>query len=57
MNKNYQEMSPNEKREADRSAARNSANETTGSEDAMRARGMRPIETKKMNRAKRKTDR
>ena len=36
--KNYQEMSPSEKREADRSAARNSANETTGSEDAMRER-------------------
>jgi hypothetical protein len=57
MNKNYQEMSPNEKREADRSAARNSANETAGSEDAMRARGIRPMEPKKMNRAKRKTDR
>ena len=57
MNKNYQEMTQMEKREADRSAARNSANETTGSEDAMRARGMRPLEPKKMNRAKRKTDR
>jgi hypothetical protein len=57
MNKNYQEMTPNQKREADRSAARNSANETAGSEDAMRARGMRPMEPKKMNRAKRKTDR
>jgi hypothetical protein len=57
MNKNYQEMTPNQKREADRSAARNSANETTGSEDAMRARNMRPLEPKKMNRSKRKIDR
>jgi hypothetical protein len=57
MNKNYQEMTQMEKRQADRSAARNSANETTGSEDAMRARGMRPMEPKKMNRSKRKMDR
>jgi len=55
--KNYQEMSPSEKREADRSAARNSANETTGSEDAMRARGLRPMETKKTPRARRKMER
>jgi len=57
MNKNYQEMTQMEKREADRSAARNSANETTVSEDAMRARGIRPMEPKKMNRSKRKIDR
>jgi len=57
MNKNYQEMTPNEKREADRSAARNSANETIGSEDAMRARGFRPMETKKTPRARRKMER
>jgi hypothetical protein len=57
MNKNYQEMNPMEKREADRSAARNSANETTGSEDAMRARGMRPMDAKKTTRARRKMDR
>jgi hypothetical protein len=57
MNKNYQEMNPMEKREADRSAARNSANETTGSEDAMRARGMRPMDVKKTARSRRKMDR
>ena len=57
MNKNYQEMNQMEKREADRSAARNSANETTGSEDAMRARGMRPMDAKKTTRARRKMDR
>jgi hypothetical protein len=57
MNKNYQEMNQMEKREADRSAARNSANETTGSEDAMRARGMRPMDVKKTARSRRKMDR
>ena len=57
MNKNYQEMSDMEKRQADRSAARNSANETTGSEDAMRARGLRPVDAKKTARSRRKMDR
>lgn len=57
MNKNYQEMTDMEKREADRSAARNSANETTGSEDAMRARGIRPVDAKKTARSRRKMDR
>ena len=57
MNKNYQEMNQMEKREADRSAARNSANETTGSEDAMRARGLKPLDAKKTARSRRKMDR
>lgn len=57
MNKNYQEMTDMEKRQADRSAARNSANETTGSEDAMRSRGLKPLDAKKTARFRRKMDR
>jgi len=57
MNKNYQEMTQMEKREADRSAARNSANETTGSEDAMRARNLKPLDAKKTTRSLRKISR
>ena len=57
MNKNYQEMTNMEKRQADRSAARNSANETTGSESAMRARGLKPLDAKKTARSRRKMDR
>lgn len=55
--KNYQEMTPSEKRAADRSAARNSANETTGSEDAMRSRGLKPIAPKRDRRDNRKMER
>lgn len=55
--KGYEEYSPEERAKMDREAARNSANETRGSEDAMRSKGLRPMETKKMNRAKRKMDR
>ena len=55
--KNYQEMTDMEKRQADRSAARNSANETTGSEDAMRSRGLKPLDAKKTARSRRKMDR
>lgn len=55
--KNYQEMTPAEKRAADRSAARNSANETTGSEDAMRSRGLKPIMPKRDRRDNRKMER
>lgn len=55
--KNYQEMTDMEKRQADRSAARNSANETTGSEDAMRARNLKPLDAKKTARSRRKTER
>ena len=57
MNKNYQEMTNMEKRQADRSAARNSANETTGSEDAMRARNIKPLDAKKTTRSLRKISR
>ena len=55
--KNYQEMNEMQKREADRSAARNSANETAGSESAMRARGLKPVDAKKTARSRRKLDR
>ena len=55
--KNYQEMTDMEKRQADRSAARNSANETAGSESAMRARNMRPVDPKKTSRDRKKINR
>jgi|688.fasta_scaffold1300188_2 hypothetical protein len=55
--KNYQEMTDMEKRQADRSAARNSANETAGSRDAMRNRGLKPIMPKREQRGKGRVER
>lgn len=57
MPKGYEDYSPEERAKMDREAARGGANEARGSEDAQRARGLRPAEPKKMTRAKRKMDR
>lgn len=57
MQKGYMDYSPEERAKMDREAARGGANEARGSEDAMRSKGLRPTENKKMNRAKRKMDR
>ena len=47
--KAYQDMTPAEKREADRVTRMGGENEARGSEDAMKARGLRPM-TKKMDK-------
>jgi hypothetical protein len=55
--KAYQDMTPAEKREADRMTRMGGENEARGSEDAMKARNMRPMDSKKMPRARRKMER
>jgi hypothetical protein len=55
--KAYQDMTPAEKREADRRTRMGGENEARGSEDAMKARNMRPMDAKKIPRARRKMDR
>lgn len=55
--KSYDDMTPAEKRQADRATQRGGENEARGSEDAMKARNMRPMETKKIPRARRKMER
>ena len=55
--KAYQDMTPAEKRAADRATARGGANEARGSEDAMKARGLKPMDSKKIPRNRRKMER
>lgn len=57
MPKGYEDYSPEERAKMDREAARNSANEARGSEDAMKARGLRPMDMKKTPRSRRKMER
>lgn len=44
--KSYDMMTPEEKRDADRRTRMGGENEARGSEDAMKARGMRPVQKK-----------
>lgn len=44
--KSYDMMTPAEKREADRMTRMGGENEARGSEDAMKARGLRPAQKK-----------
>ena len=46
MNKPYEDMSPAEKKDADRRTRMGGENEARGSADAMRSRGLRPMEKK-----------
>lgn len=55
--KSYDMMTPDEKKAADRATQRGGENEARGSEDAMKARGLRPLDTKKTARSRRKMDR
>lgn len=55
--KAYQDMTPAEKREADRMTRMGGENEARGSEDAMKARGMRPMQKKGEKRSARKMER
>ena len=55
--KAYQDMTPAEKREADRMTRQGGENETRGSEDAMKARGLRPMQKKMDKRGARKMER
>ena len=57
MVKGYEDMTPAEKRAADRATQRGGENEARGSENAMRARGLKPMDAKKIPRARRKMDR
>lgn len=45
--KDYKDMTPAEKRAMDRATQRGGENEARGSEDAMKARGLKPIVTKR----------
>ena len=55
--KSYDMMTPAEKREADRMTRMGGENEARGSEDAMKARGMRPAQKKADKRGARKMER
>lgn len=55
--KSYQDMTPAEKREADRATRMGGENEARGSEDAMKARGLKPMDSKKIPRNRRKMER
>lgn len=55
--KAYQDMSPAEKRDADRRTRMGGENEARGSEDAMKARGLKPMDAKKTPRSRRKMER
>lgn len=55
--KAYQDMTPAERKAADRATMRGGANEARGSEDAMKARGLKPMDAKKTPRARRKMER
>ena len=49
----YETMTPEQKKEADRMTRQGGANEARGSEDAMKARGMRPVQKKADKRGSR----
>ena len=53
----YETMTPEQKKEADRMTRQGGANEARGSEDAMKARGMRPMQKKGEKRSARKMER
>ena len=55
--KSYDMMTPEEKRDADRRTREGGENEARGSEDAMKARGMRPMAPKRDKRSARKMER
>ena len=55
--KGYQDMTEQEKRAADRAAREGGENEARGSEDAMKARGLRPMMPKRERRNQRKMER
>ncbi len=55
--KSYDMMTPEEKRQADRMTRQGGENEARGSEDAMKARGMRPAQKKMDKRGSRKMER
>lgn len=55
--KSYDMMTPEEKRQADRMTRMGGENEARGSEDAMKARGMRPMQKKADKRGSRKMER
>ena len=55
--KSYDMMTPEEKRDADRRTRMGGENETRGSEDAMKARGLRPMQKKMDKRGARKMER
>lgn len=53
----YETMTPEQKKEADRRTRMGGENEARGSEDAMKARGMRPVAPKRDKRSARKMER
>ena len=55
--KAYEDMTPAEKRSADRATQRGGENEARGSEDAMKARGLKPMMPKRERRNQRKMER
>ena len=55
--KAYEDMTPAEKRDADRRTREGGANEVEGSRSANQARGFRPMDAKKTPRARRKMER
>lgn len=55
--KSYDMMTPEEKRQADRMTRMGGENEARGSEDAMKARGLRPMQKKADKRSARKMER
>jgi len=55
--KSYQEMTPAEKREADRMTRMGGENEARGSEDAMKARGLKPMMPKRDKRGAKRMER
>ena len=57
MVKGYEDMTPAEKRAADRATQRGGENEARGSEDAMKARGLKPMMPKRERRNQRKMER
>lgn len=57
MVKGYEDYSPEERAKMDREAARGGANEARGSEDAAKARNLKPITPKRDKRAMRKMER
>ena len=55
--KAYEDMTPAEKREADRRTRMGGENEARGSEDAMKGRGLKPMMPKRDKRGSRKLER
>lgn len=53
----YETMTPEQKKEADRRTRMGGENEARGSEDAMKARGLRPMQKKAEKRSARKMER